>query len=223
MEEGNSSLIADVPIDLKVLEGVGLGHQFLRHVERCRMLVHVVDVSGSEGRDPKEDFKVINQELQKFNPELAQRPMIVVGNQADLATDEQIAEFEKFVTEQGYEFYPIMAAIRYGVDPVLKSIEEKFSKLPPVRHFETENPAPVKPIDEIGKHHVEITKQGDIYVVEGEWLLAIMKTIDFDDYESLQYFQRVLIHSGVIDALRNAGIVEGDTVSLYDLEFDFVE
>ena len=81
----------------------------------------------------------------------------------------------------------------------------------------------MKPIDEIGKHHVEVTKQGDIYVVEGEWLLAIMKTVDFDDYESLQYFQRVLIHSGVIDALRNAGIEEGDTVSLYDLEFDFVE
>ena len=115
-----------------------------------------------------------------------------------------------------------MAAISYGVDPVLKSIEEKLSKLPPVRHFEPEA-APVKPIDEIGKHHVEVTKQGDIYVVEGEWLLAIMKTIDFDDYESLQYFQRVLIHSGVIDALRNAGIEEGDTVSLYDLEFDFVE
>ena len=223
MEEGNSFVIADIPGLIEgAWEGVGLGHQFLRHVERCRMLVHVVDISGSEGRDPKEDFNVINQELQKFNPELAQRPMIVVGNKADLATDEQIAEFEKFVTEQGYEFYPIMAAIRYGVDPVLKSIEEKLSKLPPVRHFEPEA-APVKPIDEIGKHHVEITKQGDIYVVEGEWLLAIMKTIDFDDYESLQYFQRVLIHSGVIDALRNAGIEEGDTVSLYDLEFDFVE
>lgn len=223
MEEGNSFVIADIPGLIEgAWEGVGLGHQFLRHVERCRMLVHVVDISGSEGRDPKEDFNVINQELQKFNPELAQRPMIVVGNKADLATDEQIAEFEKFVTEQGYEFYPIMAAIRYGVDPVLKSIEEKLSKLPPIRHFEPEA-APVKPIDEIGKHHVEITKQGDIYVVEGEWLLAIMKTIDFDDYESLQYFQRVLIHSGVIDALRNAGIEEGDTVSLYDLEFDFVE
>ena len=223
MEEGNSFVIADIPGLIEgAWEGVGLGHQFLRHVERCRMLVHVVDVSGSEGRDPKEDFNVINQELQKFNPELAQRPMIVVGNKADLATDEQIAEFEKFVTEQGYEFYPIMAAIRYGVDPVLKSIEEKLSKLPPVRHFEPEA-APVKPIDEIGKHHVEVTKQGDIYVVEGEWLLAIMKTVDFDDYESLQYFQRVLIHSGVIDALRNAGIEEGDTVSLYDLEFDFVE
>ena len=223
LDDAKGFVIADIPGLIEgAWEGVGLGHQFLRHVERCRMLVHVVDISGSEGRDPKEDFNVINQELQKFNPELAQRPMIVVGNKADLATDEQIAEFEKFVTEQGYEFYPIMAAIRYGVDPVLKSIEEKLSKLPPVRHFEPEA-APVKPIDEIGKHHVEVTKQGDIYVVEGEWLLAIMKTIDFDDYESLQYFQRVLIHSGVIDALRNAGIEEGDTVSLYDLEFDFVE
>ena len=91
MEEGNSFVIADIPGLIEgAWEGVGLGHQFLRHVERCRMLVHVVDISGSEGRDPKEDFNVINQELQKFNPELAQRPMIVVGNKADLATDEQI-------------------------------------------------------------------------------------------------------------------------------------
>jgi len=115
-----------------------------------------------------------------------------------------------------------MAAIRYGVDPVLKSIEEKLSQLPPVRHYEPEFVS-VKPFEEIDKHHVEVKKQEDVYIVEGEWLLAIMKTIDFDDYESLQYFQRVLIHTGVIDALRDAGIQEGDTVSLYDLEFDFVE
>ena len=95
-----------------------MGHQFLRHVERCRLLVHVVDVSGSEGRDPKEDFAIINRELQRFNPELAQRPMLVAGNKCDLATEEQVADFEKFVTEQGYEFFPIMAPIREGVVPL---------------------------------------------------------------------------------------------------------
>lgn len=223
MAEGSSFVVADIPGLIEgAWEGVGLGHQFLRHVERCRMLVHVVDVSGSEGRDPKEDFQIINHELKKFNPQLAERPMIVVGNKADLASDQQIADFEAFIKEQGYTFYPIMSAIGYGVEPVLKSIEEKLSKLPPVRHYEPE-PVPIKPVEEIDKHHVTIVREGDIYTVEGEWLLAIMKTIDFDDNESLQYFQRVLIHTGVIDALRDAGIEEGDTVSLYDLEFDFVE
>ena len=135
---GESSFVmADIPGLIEgAWEGVGLGHQFLRHVDRCRMLVHIVDVSGSEGRDPKEDFRVINQELAKFNPVLAKRPMLVAGNKCDLATDEQIQEFKEFVENQGYAFFPMMAAISYQVEPLLKKIQEMLSALPPVERYE---------------------------------------------------------------------------------------
>lgn len=223
MGEGRSFVMADIPGLIEGAgEGVGLGHQFLRHVERCRMLVHIVDIAGSEGRDPKEDFKIINAELEKFNPQLAKSPMIVAGNKCDLADDEQIADFKEFVTEQGYEFFPIMAPINEGVDALLNKISEMLSKLPPIIRYEAE-PAPIIEPEKIDKNKVKITKQDDVYFVEAKWLFNIMKSVNFEDYESLQYFQRVLINGGVIDALRDAGINEGDTVSIYDLEFDFVE
>lgn len=223
MGEGNSFVMADIPGLVEgAWEGTGLGHQFLRHVERCRMLVHVVDVSGSEARNPKEDFVIINRELEKFNPELAKRPMIVAGNKCDLATEEQIDDFRKYVEEKGYEFFPIMAPINEGVDDLLKKILEMLSKLPPITRYEAE-PAPIVQPEKIDKSNVKITKHDGVYFVEAKWLFNIMKSVNFDDYESLQYFQRVLINGGVIDALREAGINEGDTVSIYELEFDFVE
>lgn len=223
MGEGSSFVMADIPGLIEgAWEGTGLGHQFLRHVERCRLLVHIVDVSGSEGRDPIEDFEIINRELEKFNPELAARPMLVAGNKCDLATDQQIEEFKNYVEGKGYLFFPIMAAIRYEVDPLLNKIQEMLSKLPPIAVYEAE-PVPVVSADEVGKHDVKITVNDGVYFVEGKWLLNVIKSVNFDDYESLNYFQKVLINSGVIDALRDAGINEGDTVSIYDLEFDFVE
>ncbi|HIR58051.1 MAG TPA: GTPase ObgE [Candidatus Gallacutalibacter pullicola] len=223
MGEGDSFVMADIPGLIEGAgEGVGLGHQFLRHVDRCRLLVHIVDVSGSEGRDPIEDFNIINCELEKFDPELATRPMIVVGNKCDLATDEQIAEFRDYIQGRGYEFFPIMAAIRYDVDPLLNRIREMLSKLPPIRRYEPEA-APQKPVEDFSRREVKITNQDGVYMVEGEWLLQVLGSINFNDYESMQYFQRVLIQCGVIDALREAGIEEGDTVSIYNVEFDFVE
>ncbi len=223
MGEGNSFVMADIPGLIEgAWEGIGLGHQFLRHVERCRLLVHVVDVSGSEGRNPIEDFNIINQELEKFNPELAERPMIVAGNKCDLTDDEKVEEFKNYVEEKGYKFFPIMAAIRHGVDPLLNTILENLSKLPPIVRYEEEI-LPVKPVDEFEKTAVTITEQDGVYMVEGKWLLQLINSVNFSDYESLQYFQRVLMNTGVIDALRNAGISEGDTVSMYELEFDFVE
>ncbi|CAB1247117.1 ppGpp-binding GTPase involved in cell partitioning, DNA repair and ribosome assembly [Ruminococcaceae bacterium BL-6] len=223
MGEGSSFVMADIPGLIEGAgEGAGLGYRFLRHVERCRLLVHIVDVAGSEGRDPVKDFEMINKELEKFNPQLSERPMLVVGNKCDLATEEQIAAFRDDVQGRGYEFFPIMAAIRYGVDPLLKRIAELLSKLPPVTRYEPD-PVPEKPelVQERGA--VSVVNRGGVYVVEGDWLLNVLRTIDFDDSESLQYFQRVLIHSGVIDALREAGAGEGDTVSIYDVQFDFVE
>lgn len=223
MPQGKSFVMADIPGLIEgAWEGVGLGHQFLRHVERCRLLIHVVDVSGSEGRDPKEDFEIINRELARFNPELAQRPMLVAGNKCDLATEEQIAEFEAFVKEQGYWLFPIMAPIREGVDPLLNKVLEELSKLPPIRRYEAEAPV-LQPVEELSRGQVEIQNHDGVYFVKAPWLLKIMNSVNFDDTESLQYFQRVLIETGVIDALRQAGCQEGDTVDLYDLEFDFVE
>ena len=223
MPQGKSFVMADIPGLIEgAWEGVGLGHQFLRHVERCRLLIHVVDVSGSEGRDPKEDFAVINRELEKFNPDLAQRPMLVAGNKCDLATEEQIADFQAFVEAQGYTFFPLMAPIREGVDPLLNKVLEELSKLPPIRRYEAEAPV-LQPVEELKRGQVDIQEQDGVYFVKAPWLLKIMNSVNFDDTESLQYFQRVLIETGVIDALREAGCQEGDTVDLYDLEFDFVE
>ena len=186
------------------------------------MLVHIVDVSGSEGRDPIEDFNTINAELEKFNPELAERPMIVAGNKCDMATDEQIEAFKQYVNGRGYDFFPIMAAIRYDVDPLLKKIQEMLSQLPPITRYEAE-PAPVVSAEDFDDHSVTIRNEDGVYMVEGDWLLQVMRGINFDDYESLNYFQKVLINSGVIDALREHGCTDGDTVSIYDIEFDFTE
>ena len=218
-----SFVMADIPGLIEGAgDGVGLGHQFLRHVERCRLLIHVVDVSGSEGRDPKEDFAVINRELRRFNAELADRPMLVAGNKCDLATEEQIQDFRAFVEGQGYAFFPIMAPIREGVDPLMNKVLEELSKLPPIRRYEAEAPV-LQPVEELKRGQVDIQEQDGVYFVKAPWLLKIMNSVNFDDTESLQYFQRVLIETGVIDALREAGCQEGDTVDLYDLEFDFVE
>ena len=223
MPQGKSFVMADIPGLIEgAWEGVGLGHQFLRHVERCRLLIHVVDVSGSEGRDPKEDFAVINRELRRFNAELADRPMLVAGNKCDLATEEQIQDFQAFVEGQGYAFFPIMAPIREGVDPLMNKVLEELSKLPPIRRYEAEAPV-LQPVEELKRGQVDIQEQDGVYFVKAPWLLKIMNSVNFDDTESLQYFQRVLIETGVIDALREAGCQEGDTVDLYDLEFDFVE
>ena len=218
-----SFVIADIPGLIEgANEGAGLGHQFLRHVERCRLLVHIVDVSGSEGRDPKEDFTVINSELKKFNPELSQRPMLVAGNKCDLASEAQIADFRAFVEKQGYEFFPIMAAIRYQIDPLINRIGALLATLPPVKRYEPE-PAPAAPVEGHGNNEVTIKNVGGVYTVEGEWLLQTVRAVNFADTDSLRYFENVLEKTGVIDALRKAGVHEGDTVSIYGFEYEFME
>ena len=223
MGEGSSFVMADIPGLIEgAHNGTGLGHRFLRHIERCRLLVHIVDVSGSEGRDPKQDFVTINNELEKFNPDLAKRPMIVVGNKCDLTDEETIEDFKNYIESQGYKFFPIMAAIAYEVKPLLNEIREQLSKLPPVVRYEPD-PAPVFDGNEFKDRKVNVTNRDGVFFVEGEWLLRVLRTINFDDSESMGYFQRVLISAGVIDALKAAGINEGDTVSIYDVEFDFVE
>ena len=220
--EGNSFVIADIPGLIEgASEGVGLGHAFLRHVDRCRMLVHIVDVAGSEGRDPKEDFEKINLELERFNPELSERPQIVVGNKIDLATDGQREEFRAYIEEKGYRYLEMCAPITEGTKEVVDAILEMLSTLPPVIQYESEE-IPFETLLSKQNTGFEITVEDDVYIVEAPWLIRIICHTDLDDYESLQYFQRVLISSGIIDALREKGINEGDIVSIYDFEFEFM-
>ena len=223
LPEDRSFIMADIPGLIEgANKGAGLGHQFLRHVERCRLLVHVVDVSGSEGRNPKDDFQIVNSELKKFNPELLKRPMLVVGNKCDLATDNQIADLRKFVEEQGYEFFPIIAAIHHQVGPLLNRIGELLSKLPPIKKYEPE-PEPVKTILAARSNDISIKKENGVYTVESSWLYKTMQSINFADEDAMRYFDTVLEKTGVMEALRKAGVQEGDTVSIYGLQFDFVE
>ena len=223
MGEGNSFVIADIPGLIEgASEGVGLGHAFLRHVDRCRMLVHIVDVAGSEGRDPIEDFEKINLELERFNPELAQRPQIVAANKIDLATDEQRERFRSYIEEKGYKYFEMCAPIVEGTKEVIDAVAAMLSTLPPVRKYESEE-IPLETLLSKQNTGFEITVEDDVYIVEAPFLIKILCRTDLDDYESLQYFQRVLISSGIIDALREKGIQEGDIVSVYDFEFEFVD
>lgn len=220
--EGSSFVMADIPGLIEGAgDGVGLGHEFLRHVDRCRLLVHIVDAAGSEGRDPIEDFEIINKELEKFDPELAKRPQIVAANKIDLADDEQLERLEKYFTERGYEYHTMCAPILEGTSELISAVWNKLQTLPPIKQYEAEN-IPVELFEKQADKGFTIRVEDDIYFVEAQWLLKILQRTDLDDYESLQYFQRILISSGVIDALRERGINEGDTVSIYDLEFDFV-
>lgn len=222
MGEGNSFVIADIPGLIEgASEGIGLGHEFLKHVERCRLLVHIVDVSGHEGRDPKEDFARINEELVKFNPELADRPQIVAGNKIDMAEPEQIEEFKSWVEAQGYEYYSICAPILEGTKELMNSVWNKLQTLPPIKEYEAEE-IPVESLIRKDEGFKITQPEEGVFVVEAGWFPRVLRGIDVEDYESLQYMQRVLEKSGVFDALREQGIQEGDTVSIYDIEFEYV-
>lgn len=223
MGEGNSFVLADIPGLIEgASEGVGLGHQFLRHVERCRMLIHIVDVSGSEGRNPIDDFEKINEELKKFNPDLAKRPMIVAGNKIDMAEPEQIEEFKKYVNDKGYEYYSICAPIMEGTKELMNVTWNMLKELPPIKEYEVEE-IPLESLIPEDDNSFKITQEDEgYYLVEAKWFPRVLKGIDVTDYEALQYMQRVLEKSGVFDALREKGIQEGDIVSLYDIEFEYI-
>ena len=224
-EDEKSFVMADIPGLIEGAgDGVGLGHEFLRHVERCRLIVHVVDVSGIEGRDPKEDFDIINAELAKFNEELAQRPQIVAANKCDMATEEQIADFRSFIEAKGIPFFCISAATTQGTKELIKKVSEVLDTLPPIKEYEAE-PIPQAELDEMlgVDKKFEITEEDGVFFVDAPWIQPVMRTVDPDDWSSLQYFQRVLINSGIIAKLEEMGAKEGDTVSIEGFEFDFVE
>ncbi len=225
IDEGKSFVMADIPGLIEgASDGLGLGHEFLRHVERCRLIVHIVDVSGIEGRDPKEDFEVIMQELNSFGDELSSRPMIVAANKADIATEEQLKDFEQFAKEKGLPFFTISAVTKLGTEKLVDAIAAKLDELPPIKQYEVE---PLS-LEEITKVEAERNSAFTIelvdgtYIVNAQWLGHVLANCNMDDYESLQYFQRQLRQSGIIDELERMGIKEGDTVSILDFEFEFI-
>ena len=223
-EDGNSFVMADIPGLIEgASEGVGLGHEFLRHVERCRLIVHVVDVSGCEGRDPIEDFRAITKELENFSEDLANAPCIVAANKSDMSSAEQIEAFRKFIEDDmGLPFFQISAATTKGTKELVHGIWQELQKLPPVRRFEAE-PLTLMDVNEIqNDRKFNVTEEDGVFFVEGEWLLDILRTADMEDYSSLLYFQNVLRSSGIIDKLEEMGINEGDTVSIYDFEFEYI-
>ena len=216
-----SFVIADIPGIIEgAHEGVGLGHAFLRHVERTRILLHFVDVSGCEGRNPIEDVRTINNELVSYSEKLAEKPQIIVANKMDIPSfDENFAAFKKEMENEGYKVFAISAATRKGIDEVLKYTYEMLSKLPE----DEDDDYDYLDLDEARDNDpIEITVDNGVYIVEGMQVRKIVGSTNFDDYESLQYFQRVLRKSGIIDMLEEKGIKEGDTVHMYGVEFDYV-
>ena len=216
--------MADIPGIIEgASDGAGLGHDFLRHIDRCRLLVHLVDVSGSEGRDPVEDFEAINAELRAYSDVLASRMQIVAANKCDLLGDDRtnIDRLRAHVEAQGYEFYVISAATTQGTRELMKTIAGKLAALPPVTIYEPEY---VKPLAEAGDaDELQIERYDDLWVVSGKWLQKLLNDINFDDYESRMYFDRQLRKSGLFDRLEEQGIEDGDTVSIYDFEFDYTK
>lgn len=220
---GESFVIADIPGIIEgAADGVGLGHDFLRHVERTKVLVHIVDISGIEGRDPIDDFEKINEELRLYNEKLASRPQIVVANKSDLLFDETIYEnFKKTMEEKGYEVFKMSAVTRDGVDQVIDRVSQLLNEVEDVELVSQEEMyRPELDVDDEGGLKVEIDEDG-IYVVTGKELRRIMYSVNFDDMESLQFFQAQMESKGVFDMLRQAGIEDGDTVKIYELEFEF--
>lgn len=220
---GESFVIADIPGIIEgAADGVGLGHDFLRHVERTKVLVHIVDISGIEGRDPIDDFEKINEELRLYNERLSTRPQLVVANKSDLLFDESIYEnFRKTVEEKGYEVFKMSAATRDGVDQVIDRVSQLLNEVEEVELVSQEEMyRPELDVDDEAGLKIEVDEDG-IYVVTGKELRRIMYSVNFDDMESLQFFQAQMEAKGVFDMLREAGIEDGDTVKIYELEFEF--
>lgn len=219
---GKDIVLADIPGLIEgAADGAGLGHDFLRHVERTRLLLHVLDIAGSEGRDPVEDFDQINHELANYG-ELAERPQIVVCNKSDLPdSEENVARLKAHLAELGLDspVFVVSAATHQGFDALLDKTGDMLEALPPTVHFEEE----VSYDDSVKPGTFEIVRDGAVFEVVGSSMQRLIDSVNFDDEESMSWFHRTLRKWGVIDALRKAGAQEGDTVRIIDMEFDFVE
>lgn len=219
--ENRSFVLADIPGIIEgAHKGVGLGHSFLRHIERTRVLLHFVDVSGCEGRNPIEDVHTINSELANYSEKLAEKTQLIIANKMDIPSfDENYEKFKAAMEDEGYTVMAISAATHKGIEAVINYAAKLLSELP-----EEEDDYDYLDLDEERKSDsIEITVDGGIYTVEGMYVRKIVGSTNFDDYESLQYFQRALRKSGIIAMLEEKGIKEGDTVQMYGIEFDYVK
>ena len=224
VSEGSSFVCADIPGIIEgAAEGAGLGHDFLRHIERCRLLVHLVDVSGSEGRVPVEDLDTINSELHRYSEALAQRPQIIVANKCDILDpdSDNLARLQARADQLGCPLFRLSAAANQGVKELVYHVWNRLEKLPPVEVFAPEmsldEPAPVEERD------IQITR-GDnaVFYVTGAWVEKIVGSVNFDEYESRMYFERTLRKAGVFDMLEARGIKEKDTVDVLGIQFEYV-
>ena len=220
--EGRSFVLADIPGIIEgASEGAGLGHDFLRHIDRCRLLIHVVDVSGSEGRDPVEDLDAINAELSRYNADLEKRPQIIAANKSDILDDpEKLERLRRRAAELGCPLFPISAAAHQGVDQLMNKVGEMLSILPPIAVYEPEY-VPKPPVIDYSQP-LDVQRLDDgTWVVDGPWLQRLMSSVNLNDYESRMYFDKTLRESGLYQRLEEMGIQDGDTVSLYDFEFEY--
>ena len=222
VEEGVSFVMADIPGIIEgAAEGAGLGHDFLRHIDRCRLLVHVIDVSGSEGRDPVEDYDAICAELENYSVDLSNRPMIVAANKTDLLPpdSDNLERLRAHVEEAGCELYEISAGTTQGTKHLMRVVAEKLRTLPPVTIYEPEY---VEVIEEAGDPEaLEIEHLGSTWLITGTWLERLIMNINFDDYESRNYFDLQLRKCGLFKRLEEMGIQDGDTVDIYDFQFEY--
>ncbi|MBR6594429.1 MAG: GTPase ObgE [Clostridia bacterium] len=215
-------VVADIPGLIEgASEGLGLGHDFLRHIDRCRLILHIFDLSASEREDPLEDIKKINAELKKYSADLASRPQILVGNKIDTGYDKDtLARIKRYAARKGQKLFLMSGLTGQGIDELMRYVAELLDTLPPLTTYESEMTEDIE-IDYTDRS-VEIKREDGVYHVEGEWIKRVCGGVNFDDRESLMFFQRVLKNSGVIKALEDAGVQDGDTVEIYGIEFDFV-
>lgn len=218
-QDGDSFVMADIPGLVEgAADGVGLGHDFLRHVERTRLLIHVLDISGSEGRNPCEDFDAIMRELEQYG-DLINRPMLVAANKIDLpGSEENIRLLEEKLEGTEIRIFPVSAATHQGFTELMRAAAGMLRELPPAQPFFEETP-----FEDLAEEPFTISKEGGVFVLAGPSMVHLINSVNFGDEDSLNWFHRTLRRWGVIDQLREAGAGEGSTVRLGDMEFDFVE
>ena len=219
---GDSFVLADIPGLIEgAAEGIGLGHDFLRHVERTKVLIHIVDISGLEGRNALEDFDAINGELKLYNEKLSTRPQVVVANKIDILEDESVyEEFKTTLEERGYKVFKMSAATREGVDDVIAYVSQILKDAEEIE-LVSEEELYVPELDDAEEEGLQVEIEDGVYVVTGKSLRRIMYSVNFEDMESIQFFQKTMESQGVFDKLREMGIEDGDTVKIYDIEFEF--